>query len=170
MRQVKDVLRLKFEAGLSHDRIAGALHLSKGVVTKYLQRAAAAGLSWPLPARTPQIQHSVAVVGAEVSKGDRERGFIAVEAVYVSVCANAPVVWTLAFTLASALAPQLQPFLLSRTPHQLEVCIAGRPQDWCQRNSQSSDPTGGPWLRRGNFVASHPSIFPRMRRRPFPPY
>ena len=55
MRQVKDVLRLKFEAGLSHERIAGALHLSKGVVTKYLQRAAAAGLSWPLPAGVDEV-------------------------------------------------------------------------------------------------------------------
>ena len=48
MRKVKDILRLKFEAGLSHERIATALGLSKGAVTQYLQRAARAGVSWPV--------------------------------------------------------------------------------------------------------------------------
>ena len=45
MRKVKDILRLKFEAGLSHERIAAAVGLSKGAVTHYLQRAARAGVS-----------------------------------------------------------------------------------------------------------------------------
>ena len=48
MRKVKDILRLKFEAGLSHERIAAAVGLSKGAVTHYLQRAARAGVSWPI--------------------------------------------------------------------------------------------------------------------------
>ena len=48
MRKVKDILRLKFEAGLSHERIAAAVGLSKGAVTHYLQRAARAGVSWPV--------------------------------------------------------------------------------------------------------------------------
>lgn len=47
MRKIKDVLRLKLEAGLSHDRIAAALGISKGVVAKYTSLAAAAGLDWP---------------------------------------------------------------------------------------------------------------------------
>jgi hypothetical protein len=41
MRKINDVLRLKLEAGLSHDRIAAALGLSKGVVAKYASLAAA---------------------------------------------------------------------------------------------------------------------------------
>jgi transposase len=49
MRKIVDVLRLKFEAGLSHERIAAATKVSKGAVTKYLQRARDAGLGWPLP-------------------------------------------------------------------------------------------------------------------------
>ena len=40
MRKIKDVLRLKFEAGLSHERIAAAIGVSKGAVSKYVQRAA----------------------------------------------------------------------------------------------------------------------------------
>ncbi|MEY2653706.1 MAG: hypothetical protein RLZZ524_734 [Pseudomonadota bacterium] len=47
MRKIKDILRLKLEARLSHERIAIALDLSKGVVTKYVGLAAAAGLDWP---------------------------------------------------------------------------------------------------------------------------
>jgi transposase len=48
MRKIKEVLRLKFEAGLSHQRIAAAVGLSKGAVSNYVQRAAQAGLSAPL--------------------------------------------------------------------------------------------------------------------------
>lgn len=44
MRKLKDALRLKFDGGLSHQQIAGALGLSKGVVTKYVGPAIAAGL------------------------------------------------------------------------------------------------------------------------------
>ena len=44
MRKPKDALRLKFEGGLSHQQIATALGISKGVVTKYVGLAVAAGL------------------------------------------------------------------------------------------------------------------------------
>jgi hypothetical protein len=49
MRKLKDALRLKLEGGQSHQQIAAALGISKGVVTKYvgLAAAAAAGLDWP---------------------------------------------------------------------------------------------------------------------------
>lgn len=46
MRKIKDVLRLKLEAGLTHEQVAAALRISKGVVTKYLTLASAAGLDW----------------------------------------------------------------------------------------------------------------------------
>ncbi|CAM5306023.1 Transposase OS=Eoetvoesiella caeni OX=645616 GN=DFR37_11447 PE=4 SV=1 [Eoetvoesiella caeni] len=47
MRKIKDVLRLKLDAKLSHQRIATALGISKGVVAKYVSLAAAADLDWP---------------------------------------------------------------------------------------------------------------------------
>jgi transposase len=46
MRKIRDVLRLKLEARLSHEQTAAALQISKGVVTKYLTLATAAGLDW----------------------------------------------------------------------------------------------------------------------------
>jgi transposase len=47
MRKIKECLRLKLDCGLSHARIALALGLSKGVVSKYITRAVEAGLDWP---------------------------------------------------------------------------------------------------------------------------
>ncbi len=46
LRMIKDVIRLKWEARLSHDKIATALGISKGVVQKYVALAGAAKLDW----------------------------------------------------------------------------------------------------------------------------
>ncbi len=46
IRMIKDILRLKYQGGLSHERIACSLSISKGVVAKYLGLAGAAGLTW----------------------------------------------------------------------------------------------------------------------------
>jgi transposase len=46
MRQIREVLRLKFERGLSHRGISASTGISKGSVADYLDRAAQAGLSW----------------------------------------------------------------------------------------------------------------------------
>ena len=43
---IKDILRLKYQGGLSHEAIARSLSISKGVVSKYLAVAGAAGLDW----------------------------------------------------------------------------------------------------------------------------
>ncbi len=48
MRQLKELLRLKYAAGLSHRQIACSLNLSSGVISKYVQLAEAAGLRYPL--------------------------------------------------------------------------------------------------------------------------
>ena len=50
MRKIKEVLRLKFEAKLSHEKIAAATGMSKGAVSNAVQRAVEQGLGWPLPA------------------------------------------------------------------------------------------------------------------------
>ena len=48
MRKVKDVLRLRFELGLRQDQIARSCSIGQATVHQYLERATAAGLSWPL--------------------------------------------------------------------------------------------------------------------------
>ena len=49
MRRIRELLRLKFELGLSSRSIATSLGISKGAVGGYLHRVVAAGLGWPLP-------------------------------------------------------------------------------------------------------------------------
>jgi transposase len=48
MLKLKEILRLRYEANLSLRQIARSLNLSLGVVSKYVQRAEAAQLTWPL--------------------------------------------------------------------------------------------------------------------------
>ena len=59
MRKIKECLRLKWSCNLSHEQIAKALGLSKGVVSKYTQLATAAGLDWVAvaPLDEPALQH-----------------------------------------------------------------------------------------------------------------
>jgi transposase len=49
MRQIREILRLKFEQRLSHRAIAGACRISVGAVSESLGRARRAGVEWPLP-------------------------------------------------------------------------------------------------------------------------
>ena len=48
MRRLRDILRLKYEAGLPHRAIAQACAVGLGTVSAVLARATAAGLTWPL--------------------------------------------------------------------------------------------------------------------------
>ncbi len=50
MRQIREVLRLKWECGLSDRKTGQSLNLSRPAVAEYAKRAHAAGLTWPLPA------------------------------------------------------------------------------------------------------------------------
>src|SRR5260221_7395884 len=48
MRKIREVLRLRFELGLGQRAIARACSISQSTVHDYLNRAAAAGMVWPL--------------------------------------------------------------------------------------------------------------------------
>src|SRR6201999_2247005 len=49
MRKVREVLRLRFDLGLKQNQIARSCSIAQATVHRYLERAAAIGLSWPLP-------------------------------------------------------------------------------------------------------------------------
>ena len=49
MRKLRDILRLRFEAGLTFRQIHAATRASLGLIQKLLARAEALGLGWPLP-------------------------------------------------------------------------------------------------------------------------
>jgi transposase len=49
MRKVREILRLKFDCGLSNRQIAKSCSVSRSTVAEYIQRAKSSGLNWPIP-------------------------------------------------------------------------------------------------------------------------
>lgn len=49
MRKIEEVLRLKYEVGLTHREIGKSCALSPSTVSEYVTHAQAAGIGWPLP-------------------------------------------------------------------------------------------------------------------------
>lgn len=49
MRKIREILRLRFEVGLSFRQISQCADVSTGAIQKMLKRLEASGLSWPLP-------------------------------------------------------------------------------------------------------------------------
>ena len=56
MRQVREILRLKYEQRLPHRAIARACGVGVGTVGAYCHRAQQAGVTWPLPAEWDDAQ------------------------------------------------------------------------------------------------------------------
>ena len=56
MRQIKEILRLKYQHQLSVRAIARSCGLSPSTVGDYLHRAKAAGLNWPVPEELSEAQ------------------------------------------------------------------------------------------------------------------
>ena len=50
MRKIKEVLRLKYEMGLTYEAIGRSCNIGHTTVGEYLKRAQEAGLRWPIPA------------------------------------------------------------------------------------------------------------------------
>ena len=48
-RKIREIIRLKYGLNLSNRSIGTSCNISVGSVHNYVQRAKAAGLSWPLP-------------------------------------------------------------------------------------------------------------------------
>jgi transposase len=73
MRKLRDVLRLHYDAGLTHRAIAQACAIGLGTVTAYLQRATAAGLTWPVPADLYDVALEARVFARPAPAVARER-------------------------------------------------------------------------------------------------
>lgn len=56
MRKIEEILRLKYEVGLTHREIAQSCAVSASTVSEYVTHAKAAGLSWPLPEGLSQTE------------------------------------------------------------------------------------------------------------------
>jgi len=87
MRRIKEVLRLRFEAGLGHRQIARSCSLGVGTVHDYLKRAEAAGLKWPFPEGWNDERIEAALLVAD--RPDRHaRGSCRISKTFASSCSN----------------------------------------------------------------------------------
>ncbi len=59
MRKIREVLRLKFEVGLSARQVAVSLQVGRASVGDYLNRFAASGLIWPSALTDAELQRSL---------------------------------------------------------------------------------------------------------------
>ena len=68
IRMIKDILRLKYSGGLSHEAISRSLSISKGVVAKYLSLAGAAGLDWQATAELDEASLERRLLGRSAAE------------------------------------------------------------------------------------------------------
>jgi transposase len=74
MRRIREILRLKHEGGASDRQIARSLSLARSTVGLTLERAAAAGLHWPLPATlTDRVLEAMLYAGPGSQQGARRK-------------------------------------------------------------------------------------------------
>lgn len=71
---IREVLRLKHEGGASDRQIARSLSLARSTVALTLERAAAAGLRWPLPATlSDRVLEGMLYAGHGRRQGERRK-------------------------------------------------------------------------------------------------
>lgn len=75
MRKIKEVLRLRFEQGLSHRVIACSCGIGVTTAREYLVRAQAVGLSWPLPEDLldEALERMLFAAGPAIASGEVDR-------------------------------------------------------------------------------------------------
>jgi len=73
MRKIREVLRLKWEAGLSNRQIAASCRVTHGTVAAYVKRAEEAGLSWPLEVELTDGELEQRLFQAEMLEPGAER-------------------------------------------------------------------------------------------------
>lgn len=74
MRKIKEVLRLRYEHGLSHRAIAASCGIGVTAARDYIVRAGLAGLSWPLPEDMDDGTLEVLLFPPPPKAGEAERG------------------------------------------------------------------------------------------------
>jgi transposase len=73
MRKLKEVLRLRFGLGLRQDQIARSCSIGQATVHRYLERATAAGVAWPLPEDVDDRQLNELLFPAAPNRPPRRR-------------------------------------------------------------------------------------------------
>ena len=71
MRKLREVLRLRFELKLGYQQIGRSCSIAVSTVHKYLKRAEAAGVTWPLPEDWDEARRRSGAVPAPGASGGR---------------------------------------------------------------------------------------------------
>jgi len=74
MRQLKEILRLSLECGLTQRAVADAVGVGVGTVCEYLGRARATGVGWPIPAELSDEERLEAAVFGPKRESELGRG------------------------------------------------------------------------------------------------
>lgn len=72
MRKIEEILRLRYEKGLSHRLIGQSCAVSASTVGEYLARAKRAGISWPLPEGMSGSELEALLFPSYKAEGERE--------------------------------------------------------------------------------------------------
>jgi transposase len=72
VRKIQEVLRLKWESGLSNRAIASSCSISPTTVSEYVRRADAAGLRWPVPETLDEDQLYLLLFPRPAPSSERE--------------------------------------------------------------------------------------------------
>lgn len=73
LRKIREILRLKEEAGLSNRQIARACKISNSTVGEYVRRAQAANLHWPLPEEVSEDELYRKLFPEDIAQPEAER-------------------------------------------------------------------------------------------------
>jgi transposase len=73
LRKIREILRLKEEAGLSNRSIARACNISNSTVGEYVRRAKAADLHWPLPPEISEEELYRKLFPEEAAAAEKDR-------------------------------------------------------------------------------------------------
>jgi len=74
MRKTKELLRLRFELGLGQRQIARSCGMGVGTVHRYLARAVAAEIGWPLPEGLSEEELEAKLFGNQLVRAKAVRG------------------------------------------------------------------------------------------------
>ena len=74
MRKLREVMRLRFELHLGYQQIGRSCAIGVSTVCKYLQRAEAAGVGWPLPEGWDEARLEAALFPSTIRSSQRAAG------------------------------------------------------------------------------------------------
>ncbi len=82
MRTIREVLRLKWEKGLTTTEVARSCNIARSTVREYVVRAEKAGLSWPLPPDIDDAWLEARLFPAQVGDASRQRDDLDMTAIH----------------------------------------------------------------------------------------